>query len=92
MNSRSPWDITATDADDGKLAAAAETQVVRRLIVVMLLTAAVLDLTRSLYDPRHGHRCAGDAAGHHLPGDRGPDWPPGHDTENPRVLDRRATR
>ena len=41
-----PWDTTATDGDGGKAAAAAETQVVRRLIVVMLFTAATLDLTR----------------------------------------------
>jgi hypothetical protein len=48
MNSCLPWDTTATDADadDGKAAAVAGTQVVRRLIVVMLLTAAALDLTR----------------------------------------------
>lgn len=41
-----PWDTTATDGDGGKAAAAAGTQVVRRLIVVMLFTAATLDLTR----------------------------------------------
>jgi len=41
-----PWDTTATDGDGGKAAAAAETQAVRRLIVVMLFTAATLDLTR----------------------------------------------
>ncbi len=54
MNNRMPWDITATDADadadadadGGKTAPAARAQVVRRLIVVMLLTAAALDLTR----------------------------------------------
>ena len=46
MNNCLPWDTTATDADDGKAAAAAGTQVVRRLIVTMLLTAAALDLTR----------------------------------------------
>ena len=50
MNNRLPWDITAADADantDGtKIAPAAGTQIVRRLIVVMLLTAAALDLTR----------------------------------------------
>lgn len=46
MNNRLPWDITATDADDGKVAAASAAQVVRRLIVVLLLTAAALDLTR----------------------------------------------
>ena len=41
-----PWDTTATDGDGGTAAAAAGTQVVRRLIVVMLFTAATLDLTR----------------------------------------------
>jgi hypothetical protein len=54
MNNRLPWDITAADADadadadtDGtKTAPATGTQIVRRLIVVMLLTAAALDLTR----------------------------------------------
>jgi hypothetical protein len=52
MNNRPPWDITAADADadadaDGtKTVPATGTQIVRRLIVVMLLTAAALDLTR----------------------------------------------
>ena len=46
MNNRLPWDITATAADGGKVAAAGEAQVVRRLIMVLLLTAAALDLTR----------------------------------------------
>ena len=50
MNNRLPWDITAAEADadtDGtKTAPATGTQIVRRLIVVMLLTAAALDLTR----------------------------------------------
>ena len=48
MNKRLPWDITDADADaDGtKIGHATGTQVVRRLIVVMLLTAAALDLTR----------------------------------------------
>jgi hypothetical protein len=41
-----PWETTATDGDGGKAAAAAGTQVVRRLIVVMLFTAATLDLAR----------------------------------------------
>ena len=41
-----PWESTATDGDGGKAAAAAGTQVVRRLTVVMLFTAATLDLTR----------------------------------------------
>jgi hypothetical protein len=54
MNDRPPWDITATGAgpgagpgaDGGKTAPAARTQVGRRLIVAMLLTAAALDLAR----------------------------------------------
>jgi hypothetical protein len=48
MNNRLPWDITTTDADadDTKTAPATGPQVVRRLIVVTLLTAAALDLTR----------------------------------------------
>jgi hypothetical protein len=52
MNNRLPWDITAAapdadaDTDGTKTAPATGTQVVRRLIVVMLLTAAALDLTR----------------------------------------------
>ena len=62
MNNRLPWDIAPADADadasagagagagadtDGtKTAPATGTQIVRRLIVVMLLIAAALDLTR----------------------------------------------
>ena len=46
MDNRLPWDTAATDADGGKTAPAAGIQVVRRLIVVLLLTAAALDLTR----------------------------------------------
>jgi len=46
MNKRLPWDITDADADGTKIGHATGTQVVRRLIVVMLLTAAALDLTR----------------------------------------------
>ncbi len=46
MNNRLRWDITATDADDGKAAPAAGGRVVQPLIVVLLLTAAALDLTR----------------------------------------------
>jgi hypothetical protein len=58
MNNRLPWDVTAADADadadadaegdagGGKTAPAAGAQVIRRLIVVLLLTAAALDLTR----------------------------------------------
>ena len=45
MNNCLPRDIT-TDTDGEETAPAAGTQVVRRLIVVMLLTAAALDLTR----------------------------------------------
>ena len=46
MNNCLPWDAAATDAGGGKAAVAAKTQAVRSLIVVMLLTAAALDLTR----------------------------------------------
>jgi len=46
MNNCLPWDITATDADGGRTAPGAGARVVRRLVVVMLLTAAALDLTR----------------------------------------------
>jgi hypothetical protein len=52
MNNRLPWDIAAADADADagadrtKTAPAAGTRIVRRLIVVMLLIAAGLDLTR----------------------------------------------
>jgi hypothetical protein len=46
MNNCLPWDITATDADGGKTGPATGARVVRRLIMVMLLTAAALDLTR----------------------------------------------
>ena len=45
MNNCLPRDI-ATDAEGGKTEPAAGTQIVRRLIVLMLLTAAALDLTR----------------------------------------------
>ena len=45
MNSCLPRDIT-TDAEGGKTEPATGTQTVRRLIVLMLLTAAALDLTR----------------------------------------------
>ncbi len=46
MNTRLPWDVTATDGDDGKTAPAAGAQVTRCLVVAMLFTAAALDLTR----------------------------------------------
>ena len=45
MNNCLPRDIT-TDAEAGKTEPATGTQTVRRLIVLMLLTAATLDLTR----------------------------------------------
>jgi hypothetical protein len=45
MDNRLPWDVAATDAADDRLAAGAA-QVARRLVVVSLLTAAALDLTR----------------------------------------------
>jgi hypothetical protein len=46
MNSCLPRDVPADDGDAGKMAAAAGPRVVRRLIVVMLLTAAAMDVTR----------------------------------------------
>jgi hypothetical protein len=46
MNNRLPWDIAAADADVGTAAPAAGIRPGRRLIAVMLLTAAALDLTR----------------------------------------------
>ena len=45
MNNCLPRNIT-TDAEGGKTEPATGTQIVRRLIVLMLLTAAALDLTR----------------------------------------------
>ena len=45
MNNCLPRDITSDD-EGGKTEPATGTQIVRRLIVLMLLTAAVLDLTR----------------------------------------------
>src|SRR5690349_20663903 len=45
MNNCLPRDIT-TDAEGGKTEPATRTQTVRRLIVLMLFTAATLDLTR----------------------------------------------
>ncbi|MGB6577290.1 MAG: hypothetical protein WBF34_05165 [Streptosporangiaceae bacterium] len=62
MNNRLPWEIAAAEADDGKVAAAAEGQAVRRMIVVMLLIAVALDLTRCslvLAAARHPARAAG---------------------------------
>ena len=46
MNNCLRWDIMAIDADGGKTVPAARARVVRHMIVVMLLTAAALDLTR----------------------------------------------
>jgi hypothetical protein len=45
MNNCLPWDST-TDAEGGKTEPATGTRTVRRLIVLMLFTAAALDLTR----------------------------------------------
>ena len=46
MAGRMPWDITAAGADGEKAAPAARPRPGRHLIAVMLLAAAVLDLTR----------------------------------------------
>jgi hypothetical protein len=46
MVDRMPWDITAPGADGEKAAPPARPRPGRHLIAVMLLTAAVLDLTR----------------------------------------------
>jgi hypothetical protein len=46
MSNCLPWDITASDDDDEMTVPAAGARVVRRLTVVMLLTATALDLTR----------------------------------------------
>ena len=46
MNNRLPWDITAAGADGGTASPAADIRPGRRLIAMMLLTAAALDLTR----------------------------------------------
>ena len=46
MNSCLPWDSPHTEAEGGETGPAAVARIVRRLIVVMLLTAAALDLTR----------------------------------------------
>ena len=46
MNNCLHWDVTAADADGGKTAPAAWARVVRHMIVVVLVTAAALDLTR----------------------------------------------
>jgi hypothetical protein len=46
MNNCLPRDSTTTDAEGGKTEPATGTQTVRRLIVLMLFTAATLDLTR----------------------------------------------
>jgi hypothetical protein len=60
-----PWDITAADADGEQAALAARPRPGRHLITVMLLTAAVLDLTRCglvLAAARHPAPTAGLAA------------------------------
>ena len=65
MVDRMPWDITAAGADGEKAAPAARPRPGRHLIAVMLLTAAVLDLTRCglvLAAARHPAPTAGLAA------------------------------
>ena len=65
MNSRMPWDIAAAGADGEQAAPAARPRPGRHLIAVMLLTAAVLDLTRCglvLAAARHPAPTAGLAA------------------------------
>ena len=65
MVDRMPWDITAAGADREKAAPAARPRPGRHLIAVMLLTAAVLDLTRCglvLAAARHPAPTAGLAA------------------------------
>ena len=65
MADRMPWDITAAAADGEKAAPAARPRPGRHLIAVMLLTAAVLDLTRCglvLAAARHPAPTAGLAA------------------------------
>ena len=65
MADRMPWDITAASADGQKAAPAARPRPGRHLIAVMLLTAALLDLTRCglfLAAARHPAPTAGLAA------------------------------
>jgi hypothetical protein len=62
MNNRLPGDIAAADADTGTATPAADIRPGRRLIAVMLLTAAALDLTRCglvLTTARHPAPAAG---------------------------------
>jgi hypothetical protein len=65
MNSRMPWEIGATEADSEKAAPVARPRPGRHLIATMLLTAAILDLTRCglvLAAARHAAPTAGLAA------------------------------
>jgi hypothetical protein len=65
MVGRMPWDITAAGADGEKAAPAARPKPGQHLIAAMLLTAAVLDLTRCglvLAAARHPVPTAGLAA------------------------------
>ncbi len=65
MNGRLPWDVPATDADDGK-GRAAGVRRVGHLIAVTLLTAAALDLARCglvLVTARHPGPATGLVAG-----------------------------
>jgi len=65
MDGRLPWDVPATDADDGKRRAAGVRRV-GHLIAVTLLTAAALDLARCglvLVTARHPGPATGLVAG-----------------------------
>jgi len=95
MNNRLPWDTTAAGADGEKTAPAARPRAGRHLIAVMLLTAAVLDLTRCglvMTAARHPAPTAGLAAAGlaaaDLPGTR-PGGPPRIIIASSRVIDAR---
>jgi hypothetical protein len=62
MNGRRPGDAPAANADDGRTAPAADLRPGRRLIAVLLLGAAAMDLTRCglvLMTARPGGRAGG---------------------------------
>ena len=71
-SSRLPWHVAATDAEGGTTSPAAGIRPGRRLIAVMLLAAAALDLARCglvLMTARHPGR---------PPGWSRPGWPQPH--------------
>ena len=92
-DNRMPWDSTAADADGRTAPPAVDIWPGRRLIAVMLLTAAALDLTRCglvMAAAQHPAPTAGLAvAGLATAGLAGR---PGHDTENRCTRDRGTTR